>query len=459
MSLKLFFGLLLQVIAILMIMKRVRRHKLAYTGVLFVWVSVIYHGLTELTQLAFPGMNFFRRLVSQDNIDGWVLIVGLAILLFAVAYCYRVRPYYKQENVKKPVPELSLVNWRWGMLIVILLYLMNVGVLGHFEVLGYWGGGLITYILPFFTILVYLKLFYKMDGKYFIPIFFFIVALGVLSGQRSAIVFDLVVLLCVLVRYDVPIRWKALILPATIAILLVVSISCMRYVVGRTAFGNQTAQERIKSLSAGVKTIFQYGLPRQILQDYVYRFDGNSFGGLVLAGYGKGIEPAGWTPILNNFQLAVPHFMNPIKLDIGLLNLNEEDYLIDHFKISGFRIDRFGKSISSLIDYIPGIWGVLFGAFGTAGVLLIAVLMGWGFAVADNWIMRSKTFLAVLIGIGLTYATVWMEQGFRVYVLTGRAVLALFLVLVMFRMGKAILAGSRRRKSSTSSALFGKVNK
>lgn len=453
MSLKLFFGLGLQCVAVLLVMTRVRRRRLAYTGVLFVSMSVLYHGLTELVQIAFPGMNHYRTLASQDMIDSWVLIVGMAILIFAITYCYRLRPLSITEIETPPPLALGLVNWRWWMLIVVLLQLMVAGIFGRFD-LGYWER-LITDPLPVFTIFVLAEFLYKMRGRYLLPVVMFQIGLGVLSGSRAAILLDLIVLFSVLLRCGVPIRWRPLFLPGIIALFLAVSISAMRSAVGRESFMAQTNMQRIESLCAGAGEVIQNGLTPDILQDFVYRFDGNTFTGLIVAGYEAGIEPAGWKPILNNFRLVVPRFMNPTKLETGLLNLNAADYIIDHFKISGFRTDKTGELLISLIDYIKGIWEILFGAFGTAGVLLSAALMGWGFAVADNWIVRSKTLLAVFVGFWLTYTTVLMEQGFYVYIITGRAVFVLFLVFVMFRQLKALLTRSCRRISTSSSELCG----
>ena len=47
MSFEMLFGLSLQAVALALVLFRVRRRRLAYIGVLFVFMSVIYHGLTR----------------------------------------------------------------------------------------------------------------------------------------------------------------------------------------------------------------------------------------------------------------------------------------------------------------------------------------------------------------------------------------------------------------------------
>ncbi len=323
MSFKLLFGLGLQVVALLLILTRVRQRRLAYTGVVFIWMSLIYHGLTELAQIAYPGMNYYRTMVSQAKIDNWMMVISPAILIFAATYCLHVRPLSRQELEVSPGSALGLVDWRWSIFIVVLLNLLVAGVLGRFN-LGYWGG-LITETLPAISALMFLEFIQKMRGRYLSLVLLFQVGLGILSGTRSAIVFTLVVLLCVFVRSGVPIRWRSLFWPGLAGVFLMLAISGMRAEVGRFIYAEQTNRQRIGSLLAGIGSVLRNGLAPEILQDYVYRFDGNAFSGLVVAGYDAGIKPAGWTPILNNFLLAVPSFLNPTKLEAGRWMLNDED--------------------------------------------------------------------------------------------------------------------------------------
>ena len=437
MSIELIIGLLLQTIAVVLVMFRVRHRRLAYTGLLFVCISVIYSGFTELLQIAYPGMNVYRMMVNQYMVDRWLLVVSSAILIFAMTYSYRVRPLREKHEMLSGA-TFGFVDWRWGIGVVILLNLTLAGIFGDVD-LGYWGG--LSEMLPGFTNLILLDFILEKKGKYILPLFLYQSGIGMLSGSRSAVLFSLITLLCVFIRYGVSIRWRSLILSGITVLILAVSISGMRSVVGRYVFADQTNMQRLESLWAGAGVVLRYGMPTEIMQDIVYRFDGNSFGGLIVAGYEAGIEQAGWTPIINNFFLTVPSFLNPKKVEAGLFNLNEEDYLVDHFRMSGFKtIELKGELIeTSEIDYIPGVWGILFGAFGTVGVLFSAALLGLGFAVMDTWIMRSRSLLAVLIGIGLTVACLLFEQGIRVFVLTGRAVLALFIVLILFRQAKTIL--------------------
>jgi hypothetical protein len=421
MSTELLFGLFLQSIALVLVLFRVRRRRLAYTGILFVFVSVIYHGLTEIAQIMFPDMNFYRTLVSQDKIDAWMLVISPAILIFAVTYSLRVRPVSDREMDQQSAMSMGLVNWHWGLLIVVGLQIGLVALQGS-GALGYWGG-LLSEMLPFFSVLVFLEFLHRMQGRYLILVLLFQAGLGVLSGARSAIVFTFVLLLIVFIRYGIRINWKKSFLPIAISgVVFAFAISAMRAEVGRYAFVSQTNDERVQSLLSGLESLMERGIQPVVFEDFVYRFDGNAFSGLIASAYQVGYTSAGWTPILNNFLLIVPSFLNPNKLDAGRLTLNEKDYLADYFGMPG----------RGLIDYIPTTWGILFGAFGIWGILVAGLVMGWLYAILDNWLLRSRSLFSVLCGIGLTHMVIWFEQGVRIYFVDFRSVLALFLVLVIF---------------------------
>jgi hypothetical protein len=440
MSLKLGLGLVLQIVSILIIIMRLRRPRLAYIGFLFICVSVLYHGLSELLQIAFPGMNYYRArtMVSQGLIDNCVFIISVAIFIFALSYCYFVRPNRKKNIIALPNKWAAFVNWRWGIGIVIFFNLLLSGIFKKVDV-GYWGG-FITSLLPGFTFLVLLKFISEKKSKYVVPLLILQIILGSLQGSRSAVIFNIVMLFIVFSGYGIRIRWRSLFLPGIIALILMVTISGMRSVVGRKTFAAQTNAQRIESLKAGAKALVENGFTPEVTEDFVYRFDGNAFSALIEKGYEVGIEPAGWAPVLNNFYLAIPRFLNPNKMKAGLLTLNEKFYLTNHFKMPDFKIINPGSPSAEVIgaDYIPTLWGGLFGAFGIIGVWFSAVVLGWGFAKVDNKLVRSRSLLAIIVWIGLIQASLTYEQGVRIFVLTGREVVTLFLLLYFIRKARAI---------------------
>lgn len=202
------------------------------------------------------------------------------------------------------------------------------------------------------------------------------------------------------------------------------AISSMRVEIGRGDFTDQTAGQRIKSLKVGAVSLFTKGLNPEIVKDFVYRFDGNAFNGMIYSALNSGSSPAGLTPLRINFFLMVPSFINPNKLDTDITQRSAESYMVKHF---GLGVSYLKPD---LIDYTPCLLGILFGMFGMPGILAVAALFGVLYAFADNWLLRSRTLFSVLFGIGLTYATIFLEKGLRTYI-SFRAIIALYVLLLV----------------------------
>ena len=382
-------------------------------------------------------MNFYRTMVSQDEINTWMLVISPAILLFSVTYFISVRPLTVREMEQQDTTPMKFVDWRLGILIVVGLQ-TGLVVLQVGDALSYWGG-LITAMLPLFSILVYLEFLQQTRGRYLIPVLLIQAGFGALSGARSAVVFTLFSLLAVLARYGVRINWRALIPLAVAGAIVAFSISAMRAEVGRFVFATQTGEERVQSLFVGFRSLFIDGISPSMAEDFVYRFDGNAFPGMVASAYQREYTSTGWNLISNNFLLVVPSFLNPNKLEAGRLNLNEEDYLVDWFGMPAYQTSPLtGQITGDLVDYISTTWGILFGAVGIVGIMVAGLVMGWLFAVLDNWLMRSRSLFSVLCGIGLTGMVIGLEQGTRIYFVQFRSVVALYLLI-------AALSGVRRK--------------
>lgn len=424
MSLLVIFGLFLQTVAVGLVLMRTRNRPLAYTGTLFVLMSFLYHGATEVMQALFPGMNLYRDMVSQSVIDKWVVLFSLAILIFALVYCLRLRPISRQSEGAAKSPEL--IDWRLGAALVVPAYVMTLTGLGK-STLGYWTAGLISEFLGIIVILTLLAFLFKFGSRYLVPTLLVLVIVGSLIGGRYAVIISSLVLLACLYRYKFTIPKKHLAVLIIIGILGVFIISAMRAEVGRFTFSAQTYGERIRSLAIGLQNLLNQGLSPKVLEDFVYRFDGNAFSGMVYLAFEAGYKPTGPTPLLHNFDLAIPSFLNPYKLTGDIYQLNEENYIVRHFDI------REEWNPGYMIDYIPTVWGILFAAWGRGGLLVVAIILGWFYAVADNWLLRSHTLIAVLVGIGLTITTLTLEVGVRAYILTARNIAALFLCLAMLR--------------------------
>jgi hypothetical protein len=136
-----------------------------------------------------------------------------------------------------------------------------------------------------------------------------------------------------------------------------------------------------------------------ILDDSVYRFDGNSYGAMVVGKQDQGYGITGANQFLSTIAYMVPSFLNRGKLETEFYLRNEEAYQDNFF---GF---------DDKVDYLSVFWSVLIGYIGWIGLLVTAPFLGWGFAALDNWLARTASITSYLCGVTLSAIPLMMELG------------------------------------------------
>jgi hypothetical protein len=199
--------------------------------------------------------------------------------------------------------------------------------------------------------------------------------------------------------------------------LLVTAISAARVVGGREGFGD-TPGERIEALlsSMDIAEAGEAG-PSGVIDDFVYRFDGNAFPALVKQRIDSGWPTTNGQSFVSTLRVATPRFLFPDKLETSVEERNEEAYMLDHYGI-----DR-------TIDFTPTFLGTIYSYRGEALLLIFALLWGAGLALFDLWVNRAQGIFPFLAGLGMTYAVLFYEQTTDNYVITARGILVLFVFL------------------------------
>ncbi|GAA2501952.1 hypothetical protein [Winogradskya humida] len=447
MTVSVVIGLLLQLLALWLVHVTIRGQWLRHTGAMLLTVAVIYQGVTELMQSLFPGREHsYRYLVRQDAIDNWVLLVSAAILLFAVGYVGSLRLAGRRTGLPHGAPAdpagyLRDLKLRW--LLISIVPLMITALTGRGETAqtttsngvtqtGYALAGLTE---QFYVLLVGIcgaALIARYGTRWMLPLFVVQGGLIALAGQRMA-----VVIACVLSLYGAAVcgvRPTRKQLTSTVLALafLAMAISSARAAVGRDAFasgGDLTG--RILAVAQGVEN-----LPRAdgaVLDDVVYRFDGNAFGAIVTESLSRGAETVGLTTVKNDLLLAVPSLLYPTKIDTPLRDRSEEVYLME----------RYGLPLT--VDYLPGLFGTIVSYYGPLGLVLIAVLIGMVWAVVDRWILDRASPLRMILGLGLTLCALSYEKGPAYYPAAMRGVLLFaFLLWVIQQVNNRNGAAARR---------------
>jgi hypothetical protein len=414
-------GLTMQAVSLALILRRLHRERLSHYGFLFVLIACIYHGLTEIIQLLFPGYNYYRTLVDQRAVYNWFLIVSAAILIISCFYSIAYQLLTKSSLIRikntRPILRIELLNW-WFLLILSLpIYFAAImGKLSPDSDLGYWARGLSEQYLGIVIVLTSIAFILGRKPKYLLPVLLFQSIAVFFIGSRFFIVGSAIILLGTVQRYGYKLKRGDFAIAFSFIGLMAITISASRDIIGRPT----GVKDRLSGYSAGLSLVNTPALLKDaIIKDFVYRLDGNSFAAMVNMQIARGRAHVGLQPLLNSLLLVVPRFLNRSKLESDETIRDEELYMDVYY----------GLPLGN--DYIPTTLGIIFSYYGTTGLFLASCLIGILLAMVDSWIRLKRSLFSLLFGIGLTASILLMEQGISVYFITFRGILILFLLLCL----------------------------
>lgn len=261
-------------------------------------------------------------------------------------------------------------------------------------------------------------------------------ALLALMGNRLSVAAALIMLLSSATRYGISVRFKHFWAMVLLIAIISLSISAVRVDFGRDVF-KEDVSERSAALASSLSSANNsQNRTSQVIDDFIYRFDGNAFGGMLYTRLKSLYQPAGLRPLWNNVLLSVPSFLYPNKLAAEVYMIEEESFMIYHY------------TLPIHIDFLPTTLGIIFGYYGTPFLLIVAIGLGFIFAMIDHWLQKSTTLFSLLIGMALTYCVIFMEQGLRVYFITFRGTLALFIILSIIQKALSIFRQANKSKHS-----------
>jgi hypothetical protein len=428
-------GLLLQAAAATIIHIAIRGRWLHHLGALFAAMAILGHGVTEIMQWIWPGRNAFRDLLPQSAIDDWMILVSLAILLYAVSYAGLV--VLRRRNAgPQPVPEpagyIARLRLPWLLVLVAPLLVATMqgkGVLAPVAVGSdptaadnYVLSGLAAQYLVLLAALIGVVVIVRHGLRWLPPVLIAQAALLAFAGTRSMIVIAGVVTIFGARIAGVRPTRRHVALLVIAAGFFVVTISASRVADGRGAFlADQGTSERLSALTDGVTHLTAPGTGEAVLSDLVYRFDDNTYGALVLQSLEHDHPPVGLATVRNNVLLGVPSFLNPGKLGTSVEDRNEERY-----------VDLY-MGLDPGIDYLTGILGTVLAYYGPLGLFIAAVLIAAAFAAAESVIVRAPTPARLILALGLAQCVLLYESGPSVYITLMRGVLLLAVLIWLVR--------------------------
>jgi hypothetical protein len=416
-------GLTLQAAAVLIVHLAIRGRWSRHLGALFLAMAVLGHGLTEIVQQIWPGRNtVFRSLVSQHEIDNWVLLVSTAILLYATAYAAVIA-------VHRPVEAQPAGRYIAGLRLRVLLGLtaplIVATMLGHGAqapvAIGastptgdYFMSGLASLFLVPLMALTGVVVLVRYGTRWTLPVLGAQAALLAFAGTRSMIAIALVLSIFGARLCGARLPRGHLTAVVAVALLFTATISVSRATGGRDAFlADQGTSGRLTALTDGASHLGSPGAGDAILNDLVYRFDDNTYGALILDSLQHGYRPVGLATVRNDLLLGVPRFLQPGKLSTAVEDRNEEQYLDAHF------------GLDSNIDYLTGVLASIVGYYGPLGLLIAALLIGVAFALAEAMVAKAASPTRLVLAVGLAQCVLLYEGGPAVYITTLRGAVVL----------------------------------
>jgi hypothetical protein len=402
-------------------------------GVQFVIVAAIYHGLTEVMQSIFPDANFYRRFVNEEDVTAWLWIVSGSLLIFACAYVVSSR--FGTRSVRPSASNaVSLERpWLW-LLMTVPIYLIYV--FGVTDVDSYWAGGLAQQFLLLGIVLTSVACVQAGVS----PVMAIVIQTGAASllASRLYTVSLAIMLLTALYTAGVRLRYREALYSGVLLALVVPTISLARASVGRQQLLGGVAA-RADGISKGGQLLASGQGAADLIDDFVYRFDGNTFPALIYNQYERGHSAAGILPLVNDIWVAVPAFLNPSKTDADVISRND----------AGYTIAWFGLPDSTTVSFVPTQLGVLYGCTGVILFPLVLALCGVLAEQIDRRLGRLRSTDGLILKVGLCQANLFMEMGFIVYPVALRGALVLIAVTRLVAWSSRVVKASRATTTAT----------
>lgn len=409
----------------------VRRKRITHFGYLFLLMMIGFHIGGEILNRITEGR--YRSLLTRQMADNFLWVSSPAVFVFAVSYCFALRWRQVDAIPDEPSPtDRAFVSWRVAALFAVPLY--YIATLGRGFVPGsnrqgsYLESGL-TGEFVLLAVAVFAASVAIRSGHVLPVLMAQAIALALL-GQRLAIVAGSVLILYAIDRHggrsfsDASKRFAVL-----FVLVVTAMVSSARVDSGRQEFAaGATPVDRATALVGGLTGFASGSAYSGLLDDYVYRVDGNAFGALVLAAQENGGDPVGFATIQNSVGLAIPSALNPGKLQLDVTSRNEEAYVVSKYKLLR-------------TDYLPTHLGVWLAWGGPFWIMFIAGLFGVAVALLDRF-LRQVTPVRTIVGMGFLIVVIYYERGPQSLFVLGRtAVVAGVLAYLAYR-----VAGTNRRE-------------
>jgi hypothetical protein len=387
---------------------------------LLVLMALAYHGVGEvLIRATDSGRYSVWRQVPQEYIDQGMFVAAASLLAMTVAYCITAAPL--AEDLPLDLDRLRRVfDWRLTGLLALPLLAATVRGAG-FASASAERSASIGFSTQFLTPLVVLTSFGLLlrRPQWFGPIVAVQCLALAVAGQRLEVVVAAAMLWLLAHRVNLAPTRRQLVAVTAVVFLLGFAITSVRSSQGRAVFNDNTGPTaRVSALAGGIThPSYESSFGAGPVGDIALRVDCNAWAGQVMRALDEGHPPIGWTPLLNATLTPIPSALWPEKLTT--LTLNQRS-------TKGETASELGLPRQ---DVLPGHLTLFLGDLGPWMLIMFNALAGLVLGVADRWALRRVDVLPLLGVMLLGQGALFYERGLPSYLIAGRSLVALGLVL------------------------------
>ena len=414
-------------ICILVFFWKTRVTPLNSLGGLVIVAMWIYHGLPEVLGALFSGYNDYRKNLTWDLSVYASSLACAGMIVFCVAYMV----HHKRE----PASRKQEFNWIQVLPDGIFLSVLAFAAVGlsfftsGAELSYSFGAQLLVYCSIPLAAMCIVRVTAE-GGRYIRSLFIvLLLALSILclsQASRWLIVFALALPIG-LARYTCVYRKNdVLLIVTTLGALMVFVLTITRSELGYEFFKSQKTKGKIEALG---KTTFDSGV---LLENTVYRCDGNSTIGHIISGFSEGVNPAALETLRGTAILLIPRILYPQKPGEGEeIMMREKSILAYHFNFP--QGDNIVSTLGALLAYF-GLW------------LFIPLVYCWGWALAriDLWLARRRTIGGIFIFTYLFWSISLFEQGIEPYFMILRNFVPLFVIFLVYIKVRSLFGAQNR---------------
>jgi hypothetical protein len=424
-------GLTLQVVALILLFRRLGGGWFTHIGAVFIVAATAYHGLNEILLWLFPDRDVYRLLVAPNYVGQFALWVSVAILLFTLAYLATLAWSPGHRGADESEWQRARIRrvFDWRLMIVAVVPLMVLTVAGQGYISGAagptpaqtldFGAGLSLQFLLLASAFASFGIITRFGQRWLLPMLLIQSAMLALAGQRLEILVTVGLLLYALARVGISLKRTQLVLSMAVLLLAALVLTSARAAEGRLSTASNGFL-RFDFLTAGIGNIGSADTWNLVAADLGYRLDGNSFGSMELQSLDSGSAPLGAQPLLNDLELAIPSFLNPDKNSSALEKRSEKNYAELYLSLP---LPEVYSGVPQ--DILPTQLGATVGFWGPWGMLFVALFLGVVFGMSDRWILRRLSPTRLLVGVALLSCVLFYEKSWDTYSVTFRGVLVL----------------------------------